>query len=94
LNAPNGSIDVVQTFDVSAFIQSLVNNGTLYAGFQFEDGFDAHLGGFEDIPGSTAPNLTITSPVFLTVPEPRSALMLTLGIGGVLLLSRVTHSVR
>jgi hypothetical protein len=90
-NAPPGSINVVQMFNVLAFVQSLVNNGTPYAGFQFEDNHNLGLGGSEFIPGSTAPSLTITSPAFLIVPEPRSALMLAMGIGGVLLVSIVAR---
>jgi hypothetical protein len=85
-NAPVGSINIVQTFDVSGFIQSLVNNGTPYAGFQFADQLGA-----EFIPGSTVPTLTITSPVFLAVPEPRSALLLALGMATVLLGSVVAR---
>jgi hypothetical protein len=80
VSAPPGS-DFVHTFDVSGFVQSLVNNGTPYAGFRFQD----DGGGIEDIPGSTVPSLTITSPVFLTVPEPHSVIMLAVGIAGVLL---------
>jgi hypothetical protein len=37
---PNGSnpgtINVVRTFDVTSFVQSLVNNGTPYPGYQFQ----------------------------------------------------------
>jgi hypothetical protein len=93
LNAPPGSIDVVQTFDVSAFIRSLVNNGTPYAGFEFQDAAGTNFGGAEYIPGSYPPILSITSPVFLTVPvpEPRSALLLALGMAAVLLVSIVAR---
>jgi hypothetical protein len=82
---------VTAPFDVSGFIQSLVNNGTPYHGFLFEDNFGASLGGAENIPGSTAPVLTITSSATLVVPEPRSALMLALALIGVLLVPVVAR---
>jgi hypothetical protein len=88
-SASPGTIDVVNTFNATSFIQSLVNNGTPYAGFLFQDAG----GGAEYIPGSTAPFLSISSPaaLALAVPEPQSALMLALGIGGVLLVSLVAR---
>jgi hypothetical protein len=78
--ASPGSLNVVKSFDVSSFVQSLVNNGTPDAGFQFQGSLGAVY-----IPGnSTRPSLSITSPVTLVVPEPRSALLLAVGMAGML----------
>jgi hypothetical protein len=82
-SADPGTINILKTFDATTFIQSLVNNGTPYAGFLLKDGG----GAAEDIPGSTAPFLSISSPATLTVPEPQSGLMLAVGFAGVLLVS-------
>jgi hypothetical protein len=87
VTAPPGSINIVQTFDVTSFVRALVNNGTFNAGFLFECVGDAAI----SIPGSTAPSLTVTSPVTLAVPEPNSSLVLAIGLIGVGL---VAHAAR
>jgi hypothetical protein len=86
-----GSLDVVQTFDVSNLVQSLVTSGTRYVGFEFQAGSDSGV----ILPGNTTqPSLTINSPstlTALTVPEPPGALLLALGAAGVVLFALRTR---
>jgi hypothetical protein len=86
LSAPPGSIDAVTTLDATSFIQSLVTNGTPYAGFLLEA--QVTDGGY-NLPGTTPISLSITSPSVLTVPEPPGAVLMALGLTGLLIVISV-----
>jgi hypothetical protein len=74
----SGSSNLNITLDVTSYIQSFVTNGTPDAGFYLS------VPGLSiiELPGNNLPALSITSPSFLTVPEPPGALLLALGLLG------------
>jgi hypothetical protein len=81
----NLGLNIPENFNITAFIQSLVNSGTRYAKIQFSANQSAvNLGG----PGSgrTAPTLTIASPSI--APEPPGVVLLGLGIVGLAVVER------
>jgi hypothetical protein len=75
-NAFPGSVDIPISIDVTSIIQSLTASGTPFAVFGFEVG-----------PSNVA--ISAASPVLTVsfVPEPASALLLGLGLGGLLLVA-------
>ena len=87
-DAPPGSINAVTTFDVTGLIQQRVANNPPYASFQF---VIIDSTGAVDLPGSTPPSLTITSPSMLVVPEPAGAVLMAIGVGFVSVLVVVRH---
>jgi hypothetical protein len=91
-SGPPGSLDLNFTFDVTGFIQSLVNARSDFVGFVLTD---ATAGGgtvddwsAESTDPTRRPNLTITFSAG-GVPEPPGALLLGLGLAGLLVLGRV-----
>ncbi len=95
-NEGPGSFNAVTNFNVGALIQSMVMNGTPFVGFNFGnplfENFDGSfflLEAFVSIPGTTLPSLTITSPSLLVVPEPPGALLLVLGLAGIVVVMKV-----
>jgi hypothetical protein len=85
-----GSLNVPFTFDVTGFLQSLVNNKTPFVGFHLEGPAAASNAFIWDggAPNPAAlPSLAITFSAAAAVPEPASALLTTLGLVGVAVLA-------
>jgi hypothetical protein len=82
-NSGPTSLNIPFDFDVTSFMQSLVNNGTLFAGFRLDVENTSNVNVWDSgAPDPTQrPRLAIT---FSAVPEPPSAWLMGLGIVGLL----------
>ena len=82
-NSGPTSLNIPFDFDVTSFIQSLVNNGSLFAGFRLdlENNGNVNVWGSDAPDPTQRPRLAIT---FSAVPEPPSAWLMGLGIVGLL----------
>jgi hypothetical protein len=87
-NGPPGTLNIPFSFDVTDFIQGLVNNRTPAVGFLLNGpagDADAWIWGSAAPDPNQRPHLTIS---FTAVPEPPAALLMGLGLVGVLALVR------
>jgi hypothetical protein len=86
-NAPSGSLDIPLGLDVTSFIRSLVDSRAGFVGFRLDEaggpGRSVYDWGSGSVDPSRRPSLAIT---FSTVPEPSSAVLMGLGLLGLLAL--------
>jgi hypothetical protein len=84
LNAFPGSVDIPFSIDVTSIIQSLTTSSTPFAVFGFEEPTTANMA-IWGIGSGNDPVLTVV--ISPSVPEPPGALLLGLGLGGVLVVA-------
>jgi hypothetical protein len=77
---PPGSVSIPTTVNLTSRVQSLVNQGTRYVGFQFSAP-ESNVLVWGSLSGGDAPILTISSPS-IVLPEPASVVLLGLGLLG------------